>query len=121
MRINRMYQDFRNPSPKSLAAVSTVCLYLLLGASYLAADEVTKWNGIAGNASFTSSAAPPTMMARVPSVARGTPPETGASTKRTPRSRAAAATRRDTAGSMVDMSTQSVPLRAAASTPPSPV
>ena len=61
------------------------------------------------------------MMARVPSVARGTPPETGASMKRTPRSRAAAATRRDTAGSMVDMSTQSVPLRAAASTPPSPV
>jgi hypothetical protein len=54
MSINRMYQDFSHPSPKSLAAVSTVCLYVLLGASYLAADEVTKWNGIAGNASFTS-------------------------------------------------------------------
>ena len=54
MRINRMYQGFRNPLPKCLAAVSTVCLYLLLGASHLAADEVTKWNGIAGNASFTS-------------------------------------------------------------------
>jgi hypothetical protein len=54
MRINRMYQDFSHSSPKSLAAVSTVCLYLLLGASYLAADEVTKWNAIAGNASFNS-------------------------------------------------------------------
>ena len=54
MRINRMYQNFRHPSPKCLAAVRTVCLYFLLGASYLAADEVTKWNGIAGNASFTS-------------------------------------------------------------------
>jgi hypothetical protein len=49
-----MYQDFRHPSPKTLAAAGTVCLYLLLGASYLAADEVTKWNGIAGNASFAS-------------------------------------------------------------------
>ena len=54
MSINRMYQDFRNSSPKSLAAVSTVCLYLLLGASGLTADEVTKWNGIAGDASFNS-------------------------------------------------------------------
>ena len=61
------------------------------------------------------------MMASVPSVARGVPPETGASMKRTPRSCAAFATRCDTAGSMVDMSTHSVPLRAAASTPPSPV
>ena len=74
----------------------------------------------AGRARAKSSRAPPTMMASVPSVARGTPPDTGASTKAIPRSRAAAATRRDTAGSMVDMSTQSVPARAAASTPPSP-
>ena len=61
------------------------------------------------------------MMASVPSVAPVTPPETGASTKRSPRSAAAAATRRETAGSMVDMSTQSVPLRRRRSTPPSPV
>jgi len=75
----------------------------------------------AGLASSKSPAAPPTMIASVPSVARGVPPETGASMKRTPRSCAALATRCDTAGSMVDISTHSVPLRAAASTPPSPV
>ena len=54
-------------------------------------------------------------------MARGVPPETGASMKRTPRSAAAAATRREAAGSTVDMSTQSVPLRAASRTPPSPL
>jgi hypothetical protein len=75
----------------------------------------------AGRASSTSPALPPTMMARVPSLAPVTPPETGASMNRRPRSAAAAATRRETAGSMVDMSTQSVPLRPAARTPPSPV
>jgi len=75
----------------------------------------------AGLASSKSAAAPPTMIASVPSVARGVPPETGASMKRTPRSCAAFATRCDIAGSMVDMSTHRVPLRAAASTPPSPV
>src|SRR5882724_5348357 len=37
----------------------------------------------AGRASSRSRASPPTMMASVPSVARGTPPETGASRKRT--------------------------------------
>src|SRR5262245_26965472 len=73
-----------------------------------------------GRAAAKSSAEPPTMMASVPSTARGTPPDTGASTKRSPRSTAAAATRRETPGSIVDMSTQSVPLRAAARTPPSP-
>ena len=36
-------------------------------------------------------------------------PETGASTNRTPRARAASATRREVAGSIVDMSTQSRP------------
>ena len=75
----------------------------------------------AGRASSKSPGEPPTMMASVPSAARGTPPDTGASMKRTPRSVAPAAIRRDTLGSMVDMSTQSVPFRAAASTPPSPV
>ncbi len=75
----------------------------------------------AGWASSKSAAAPPTMIARVPSAARGVPPDTGASMKRTPRSAAAPATRCETAGSIVDMSTQSVPRRAAASTPPSPV
>jgi hypothetical protein len=75
----------------------------------------------AGRASSMSAAAPPTMIASVPSMARGVPPETGASMNRTPRSWAALATRCETAGSMVDMSTHSVPLRAAASTPPSPV
>ena len=59
----------------------------------------------AGRASSKSAAAPPTMIASVPSVARGVPPDTGASMKRTPRSCAALATRCETAGSMVDMST----------------
>src|SRR6266511_4201588 len=48
----------------------------------------------AGKAAAKSSAVPPTMMASVPSVARGTPPDTGASMKRTSRSPAAAAGRR---------------------------
>src|SRR5712664_2094376 len=59
----------------------------------------------AGRASSKSPAAPPTMIASVPSVARGVPPETGASMNRTPRSCAAFATRCETAGSMVDIST----------------
>src|SRR5216110_1246468 len=63
-----------------------------------------------GRASSTSRASPPTMIASVASSARGTPPETGASMKRTPRFVAASATRRDAAGSIVDMSTQSRPL-----------
>jgi hypothetical protein len=54
MRIDRTYQNSRRPSAKSVATVITVCLYLIPGASYLAADEVTKWNATAGNASFTS-------------------------------------------------------------------
>ena len=63
----------------------------------------------AGRASSTSRVSPPTMMASVPSSARGTPPDTGASMNRTPLAFSAAATRRDTAGSIVDMSTQSRP------------
>ena len=63
----------------------------------------------AGRASSTSRASPPTMIASVPSSARGTPPETGASMKRTPFAASACATRRETAGSTVDMSTQSRP------------
>jgi hypothetical protein len=54
MRIDRTYQNSRRPSAKSVATVITVCLYLIPGASYLAADEVTKWNATAGNAAFTS-------------------------------------------------------------------
>ena len=60
------------------------------------------------------------MMAKVPSSARGTPPETGASTKRAPRSRTLPATMRAVFGSIVDMSIQSWPERTAAVTPPSP-
>jgi hypothetical protein len=54
MRIDRTYQHSRRPPAKSVATVITVCLYLIPGASYLAADEVTKWNATAGNASFRS-------------------------------------------------------------------
>jgi len=74
----------------------------------------------AGRASSRSRASPPTMMASVPSVARGTPPDTGASRKRTFFAASAAATRRDTLGSIVDMSTQSRPAATPSSTPPAP-
>src|SRR6266852_3048864 len=54
LRNDRTYQNSRRPPAKSVATVIAVCLYLIPGASYLAADEVTKWNATAGNASFTS-------------------------------------------------------------------
>ena len=54
MRIDKTYQHSRRLSARSLATVVTVCLYLIPGASCLAADEVIKWNAIAGNAAFTS-------------------------------------------------------------------
>ena len=60
------------------------------------------------------------MMASVPSSARGTPPDTGASTKRTPRFFAASATRRDAPGSIVDMSMQRRPDGAPSRMPPPP-
>src|SRR5712692_4234875 len=74
----------------------------------------------AGRASSRSAASPPTMIASVAFSAPPTPPETGASMKRTPRSLRRAATRWDTAGSIVDMSTQSRPLATPSSTPPAP-
>src|SRR5439155_20646519 len=73
-----------------------------------------------GRASSKSRGSPPTMIASVPSVARGTPPDTGASMKRAPRLAAASATRRDTPGSIVDMSMQRRPAPTPSSTPPGP-
>ena len=63
----------------------------------------------AGRASSRSPASPPTMIANVPAVAPPTPPETGASRNRRPRSLSRAATRCEVPGSIVDMSTQSRP------------
>ena len=60
------------------------------------------------------------MMASVPSVAPGTPPDTGASRNRAWRLASAAATRRETPGSIVDMSTHSRPAATDSSTPPAP-
>jgi hypothetical protein len=60
------------------------------------------------------------MIASVPSAARGTPPDTGASMKRAPRLPAASATRRDTLGSIVDMSTHRRPAPTPSRTPPGP-
>lgn len=54
MRIHRTHQHPRRPLTKSIATVIAACLYLVPGASYLVADEVTKWNATAGNAAFTS-------------------------------------------------------------------
>ena len=74
----------------------------------------------AGRASSRSRASPPTMMARVPSSAPPTPPDTGASMKRTPRSPSRAAKRREVPGSTVDMSTQSRPAAMPSATPRAP-
>src|SRR6516165_8322092 len=63
----------------------------------------------AGRASSRSPASPPTMIANVPAVAPPTPPDTGASRNRRPRSLSRAATRCEVPGSIVDMSTQSRP------------
>ena len=63
MQIDKTRQNTARPelasahgcaSRKYVSMVVTVYLCLLLGASRLAADEVTKWNEIAGKASFTS-------------------------------------------------------------------
>ena len=69
----------------------------------------------AGRARSRSAASPPAMIVSVPSRAPLTPPETGASSAAAPRSRSAAASRRASAGGLVDMSTHSTPSRAAAS------
>src|SRR5437870_8525690 len=73
-----------------------------------------------GRASSKSRASPPTMIASVPSSARGTPPETGASRKRAPRAVTAFAIRRETLGSIVDMSTHRRPRATLSRTPPAP-
>src|SRR6516162_4425283 len=60
-----------------------------------------------GRACARSPASPPTMIANVPATAPPTPPETGASRNRMPRSLSWAAIRCEVPGSIVDMSTQS--------------
>lgn len=66
------------------------------------------------------SASPPAMMERRASRAPMSPPETGASRVATPWARAAASISRASAGSLVDMSTRTVPRAAPASTPSGP-
>mmetsp|Transcript_27913 Transcript_27913/g.90058 ORF Transcript_27913/g.90058 Transcript_27913/m.90058 type:complete len:214 (-) Transcript_27913:279-920(-) len=66
------------------------------------------------------SSLPPTMNVSVPACAPPTPPDTGASTKLVFLSAATEATLRDTAGSMVEQSINSVPGCAVDRTPSSP-
>src|SRR5919202_1480882 len=73
-----------------------------------------------GRARSKSGSAPPAMIVSVPSSARGEEPVTGASTNPIPRSWRAAPIRRVSAGAIVDMSTQSAPSLAPATTPSSP-
>ena len=58
-----------------------------------------------GRTASKSAGSPPTMIESVPCCAAMSEPETGASRQPTPRSRPAAATLRETAGAIVDMST----------------
>ena len=57
-----------------------------------------------GLAAAKSSASPPTMIERLPSIAPASPPLTGASSTRTPAARPASATRTATSGRIVLMS-----------------
>jgi hypothetical protein len=57
-----------------------------------------------GRARPSPSSLPPAMMERFPLCAAGSPPETGASIASTPWSDSTAATRREVAGAIVDMS-----------------
>ena len=111
------------PNPSAMrkasltATVATPAIRLLQSFATSPAPTAPTWTmcwpmaARTGRASSRSPASPPTMIASVPSSAPPTPPDTGASMKRTPRSRSRAATRWEVAGSIVDMSTQSRPGR----------
>src|ERR1700754_225945 len=74
-----------------------------------------------GAASVKSSAAPPTMIDKLPSIAPASPPETGASSTRRPRAAPTSAIRRETSGRIVEKSITRAPSRALSKTPSSPV
>ncbi len=73
-----------------------------------------------GRAASKSSWGPPTMMDSTASMAPASPPETGASSTRRPRSAAAAARSTDVCGVIEDMSISSAPRRALARMPSGP-
>src|SRR3989304_4811881 len=73
-----------------------------------------------GRARATSPASPPTMIERVPCCAPPDPPDTGASTKRTPRSLRRWPKARLAAGLIVEQSITSSSFRAPAATPSGP-
>ncbi len=73
-----------------------------------------------GPSAWKAASSPPAMIASSPAMAPGSPPLTGASTKATPRSLAAAAIFRETPGSIEDMSVTSAGSSGAARTPPGP-
>ncbi|MNG08979.1 hypothetical protein D3C85_672490 [compost metagenome] len=68
-----------------------------------------------GLAASKSACSPPTIKVRVPAAAPATPPETGASMKRMPRTLAASPTRRAEATSMVELSITRAPAGSAPS------
>ena len=74
----------------------------------------------AGRTFSMSSFAPPTIIAIEPSIARGTPPETGASTMRMPRSARAAPKAIVPIGAEDDISTNTDPPAMPSAIPPSP-
>lgn len=69
-----------------------------------------------GRTASTCSGSPPAMIVSVPAVAPGTPPDTGASTRWTPRAASRAASARVRSGSDELMSTMMVPLARLSST-----
>ena len=73
-----------------------------------------------GRSRPNAAGAPPAMIASSPATAPGSPPLTGASTKAAPFASHAAASRRDTPGSIEDMSQTSGGTEGAARTPDSP-
>src|ERR1700758_4397361 len=73
-----------------------------------------------GAAASKSAAAPPTMIDSTPSMAPCSPPDTGASSIRKPRSVASAAIAAATSGRMEEKSMISAPGAACSNTPPSP-
>ena len=73
-----------------------------------------------GLAASKSSAAPPTMIESTPSMAPASPPDTGASSTRNPRSAPSAASAAATSGRMLEKSMTSAPDGAFSKTPPGP-